>query len=135
MICCVTVCHLLLAGCFFLCLCCPFDDFRSHDRADAAYPSELVSETISTVSIRDSKEEKVKLCNGVAYFGVTQKIQHFPQMILQWISLWDRFAVNIDQRAVNVLTTCGKNDDGDDERDELGDAKQIKEGPNDQNNT
>ncbi|KAJ7574948.1 hypothetical protein C8J56DRAFT_1032796 [Mycena floridula] len=79
----------------------------------------------------------------VAYFGVTQKIQHFPQLISQWISLWDRFAVNIDQQAVNVLTTCfddpndngGENDDGDNERDELGDAKQIKEGPNNQNNT
>ncbi|KAJ7575770.1 hypothetical protein C8J56DRAFT_1032295 [Mycena floridula] len=80
---------------------------------------------------------------SVAYFGVTQKIQHFPQLISQWISLWNEGEI------VRVTELCllvsesfddpndngGKNDDGDDERDELGDAKQIKEAPNDQNNT
>ncbi|KAJ7585523.1 hypothetical protein C8J56DRAFT_1027205 [Mycena floridula] len=79
----------------------------------------------------------------VAYFGVTQKIQHFPQLISQWISLWNEGEiVRVTELYLLVSESFddpndngGKNDDGDGERDELGDAKQIKEGPNDQNNT
>ncbi|KAJ7591698.1 hypothetical protein C8J56DRAFT_1024157 [Mycena floridula] len=79
---------------------------------------------------------------SVAYFGVTQKIQHFPQLISQWISLWNEGEiVRVTELYLLVSESFddpndngGKNDDGDDERDELGDAKQIKEAPNDQNN-
>ncbi|KAJ7572928.1 hypothetical protein C8J56DRAFT_1034429 [Mycena floridula] len=78
-----------------------------------------------------------------SYFGVTQKIQHFPQLISQWISLWNKGVVMrvtelfllVSESFDDPNDNGGENDDGDNERDELGDAKQIKEGPNNQNNT
>ncbi|KAJ7581574.1 hypothetical protein C8J56DRAFT_1029180 [Mycena floridula] len=79
---------------------------------------------------------------SVAYFGVTRKIQHFPQLISQWISLWNEEEVMrvtelyllVSESFNDANDNGGENDDGDDERDELGDAKQIKEAPNNQNN-